>query len=309
MAFWYDLPAEVKQNILEHLVVGLHVKFEPRHAATRATRNAKQEEKDKEADSTNTDGLNSLLLVSKKFLTYNELEGALLTNATICIQDLRAFKVLEKRYGKEGLAMIRTMMIDPKMTRYEMARAGTRFPDLHSCLKTKMSNMQKITISLTTRFRGHFDCYLTYVEAINIAKGHSLQRSELSNRVNNLGIFRNTDDVAATGRKLTQQFLRRPLNYLYQKQDKWLTNLFNVKDFSRCEVVLEWEITFTADDWVIMPLERKVHFSSRSWCVTLQNAGEVVLCPQRLPEGYVDGDYPWLVESVNAIEHDKYYTI
>lgn len=249
MAFWYDLPAEVKQNILEHLVVGLHVKFEPRHAATRATRNAKQEEKDKETDSTSANGLNMLLLVSKNFLTYNELEGALLTNATICILDLRAFNTLEKRYGKLGLAMITKMVIDPKMTSYAMARAGTKFPELHAYMKTKTSNMQRITISLIHRFPELFDTYLTFAQAVKIAGGHLLRRCDLSVLDGNMYIFRYTDDIAATGRKLTQQFLEQPLLCLRQKQDRWLTKLFDVGEYGRCEIILEWQLLFADEKW------------------------------------------------------------
>jgi len=248
MATWYDIPAEVKQNILEYLIDGLHAKFEPRHAATRATRNVNNKEKDQEAEPSRTDWIVTLLLVSKHFVTYNELEGALLTNAVISIEDARAFIVLGKRYGKDGLAMIQNMVVCPKITRREMRAAQRKFPDLHQMLRTKMPNMRRIVISLTHWTRNRFGCWLSHDQVIEIAKGHPLRSSDLSDAASTRRVFRHTNDVAAAARKLTQEFLCRPLVFVRRKQEKWLTELSDTKDYSSCEVILEWEMTFAAED-------------------------------------------------------------
>lgn len=243
MATWYDLPAEVTQNILEHVVDSLPVRFEPRHAATRATRNAKEKEKDKEATLSTTDALNSLLLVSKKFLVYNELEGAILTKATICIKDLRAWNALEKRYGQDGLAMMQEVVISTKLSRYEIAQTSTRFPDLHPYLKTRVPNMRRVVIDLTHR-TAPYPWILTHDQCIDMSKGHTLRQAELSDRGANGYVFRHTLDVASAARKELQQLLCYPLMFLRMKQDRWTTNILNVKDYPGCEVLLEWEVQF-----------------------------------------------------------------
>jgi len=243
MATWYDLPAEVTQNILEHVVDRLPVRSEPRHAATRATRNAKEKEKDKETALSTTDALNSLLLVSKRFMVYNELEGAILTNATIRIKDLRAWNALEKRYGQAGLAMMQEVVIYTKLSRFDIAHTRTRFPDLHPYLKTKMPNMRRVVIDLTHRTAA-YPWILTYDQCINTSKGNTLRQAELSDRGANGHFFSRTLDVTSAARKELQQLLRYPLMFLRVKQDRWATNILNVKDYPRCEVVFEWEVQF-----------------------------------------------------------------
>lgn len=328
MAKWYNLPVEIKQTILEHAIDGQPVKFEPRHAATRATRNIKKEEKSKEAESSSADSVISLLVVSKNFVTYNELEGAILTKATICIKDLQAFNALKKRYGTDGLAMMDKIKIDPKMSWWEIVSARTKFPNLHPYLGTKMPNMRRVAVSLCHRFPEHFNCLLTYGQAIKVAKGRPLHYSDLSQLALQWNPFQNTNNIAAMGRKLTQEFLGQlPIIHLQQKQDLWLTRLFDVKDYRRCEVLLEWEVGFTAEDgedgqiqrvsychryqivcYTLLTHEQKVQFSSQNWCVILREAEKAFFCPQRL-DGHILEGCPWLVKSVNAVKHDKYYTV
>jgi len=56
---------------------------------------------------------------------------------------------------------------------------------------------------------------------------------------------------------------------------------------------------------------QNVEFNSKNSCVALQKDGEAFLCPQRLHRWGRDRhqDWPWLVDSVNAVELDEYYTM
>lgn len=311
MATWYDLPAEVKQNILEHVVDRLRVQFEPRHAATRATRNAKEKQKDKEAALSVTDALNSLLLVSKRFVLYNELEGVILTNATICTKDLRVWNTFEKRYGRNGIAMVKEVVINSKLSPHEIARSSTRFPDLHPYLKTKMSKMRRVVIDLTYRVEPHSWIlkFLTHDMCKTVSKGHTISWADLSDRAKSDWIFPLTTDVNSAAKHELQQLLVYPLMYLRAKQDGWATNILNVKEYPACEVLLEWDMAFGVQSGNGNET-RKVQSSSTNWCVNLQKESEVFLCPQRLDKAKRwHGKYPWLVDSVNAVEHDKYYTV
>lgn len=243
MATWYELPAEVAQNILEHVIARVPVRFEPRHAATRATRNAKEKEKDQEAVSSTTDALNSLLLVSKRFTNYNELEGTTLTNATIRIKDIRAWIALKRRYGQEGLVMMQELVIYTKLSRFEIAHTRTRFPDLHPYLETKMPNMRRVVIDLTHRFDPG-ESFLTRDQCINLSKGYTLHWTDISDRGAGWYFFLYAHDVTSTARKESQGLLRGLLMFLTGKQDRWVTNILDVKDYPVCEVVVEWKVQF-----------------------------------------------------------------
>jgi len=243
MATWYDLPAEVKQNVLEYVVDRLRVRFEPRHAATRATRNAKEKQKDREAALSVTDTLNTLLLVSKRFVVYNELESVILTNATICTKNLRIWNAFEKRYGRDGIAMVEEVVINSKLSRHEIARSSTRFPDLHPYLKTKMPKMRRVVIDLTYRVEP-YPWILTYDQCKIVSKGHTICWPDLSDRAKNNRIFRRTLDVTSAARNELQRLLVDPLMCLMANQDRWATNILNVKEYPACEVLLEWYIMF-----------------------------------------------------------------
>ena len=244
MAVWYNLPAEVRQNILDHLLDGLLAKFEPRHAATRSTRNTstQQYEDGVATGPPRTDSVASVLLISKKFVTYNEVEGALLSNAKIVLRDYRTLNALETRYGADGLAMMQEVMVDANKTRREIRESRTKYPDLHQYLRTKMFNVRRVFVSLSGWVGGPMRQYLSHDEAITIAQGEQLVAPDASSRGGDWGPFHGTTDATAVARKLLQSMLSQFLRFIITKQDRWVTKLLDVEAYEHCEIVVEWKV-------------------------------------------------------------------
>ena len=226
MAIWNDLPPEVRQNILENVVRDFTVRLTPRHAGTRSTRHKldKEEEK-KEETASGTSAktcLNSLLLVAKDFITYNELEGALMNAATISGRDQdakgkdRGLLSLNQRFGKDGLAMVRALIL--KYGYREWFRRAPQDLPAKPFFQSKMKNLEKAVISIEGGVWLFLDPFMTPLRTAKIAQGGSLTPDEMHYPFNTY----NTDTLNRTAKARLKGMLDMLLAVTTRKGREWL---------------------------------------------------------------------------------------
>lgn len=163
-ATWNDLSNEIRKIIIEYVVADKTVNFLPRHAATRRAR------KEDEANAQEPAHF-PLLLVSKQFLTYAELNDAVLKNATIKYQDARDLNALDGRFGKGSIENIRSLCLDLSLSLDEGSRPKVGQLKIPSRFQSRLRRMQKITVKYT------WDAVwvgndLSLADLIQVAKGH-----------------------------------------------------------------------------------------------------------------------------------------
>ena len=215
MATWYDVPAEFKQNILAFLTSQLRVRFTTRFVTTRSTTAKKLDEKEIKHD----DAITSLLLVSKSFLTYAEIETALLHGATIALNETRNLYEIEKRFKRTGLASIKELYATKEYN--DWRHSSVDMLPSAAALK-KLTSLQRLifhlAISPPLRF---FDTNISLNNLMRIAGGHHDA---------SLTVYR--DDA--------RMLLARLLNYIGDRMQKHIVNwlLSGHLEFCRasCEV-------------------------------------------------------------------------
>lgn len=177
MSTWYYLPAEIKQDILEYLVSDIKVKFTLKHL-TKHLSSETLEENGNDTVNTHNDAITSFLLVNKSFITYGEMERALLHGATIVLEETTSkLDEIETRYGPEGLALVRRL------------RAAKNFEDKRRTLigllprattLTKLQGLRQFTLLLDLQYRLYspireVPCSLQ--DMILTAEGHDAENS------------------------------------------------------------------------------------------------------------------------------------
>lgn len=154
MAAWSDLPAEIKQMILEYLLSQVKVKFSGQFVTTRlAAKRSKEQDTTTNCNvlddkiSPKTDTVSALLSVSKKFLTYAEIEIALLHYATITSRDSQTLHKIEKRFTSTGLAAIKELYI---VKDHDDWRCSSIDVLPSAATLKKMQNLRRVTFFLKT---------------------------------------------------------------------------------------------------------------------------------------------------------------
>lgn len=104
MATWFDLPAELRVSIFLLLLQDFVVYFKPRSRETRQA--VRMQQPDLAPGS-----LDSLLLVSKSFMTYTEMTEMLLRASTICLRKRSDINNIFTSFGKSALCRVRELVI------------------------------------------------------------------------------------------------------------------------------------------------------------------------------------------------------
>lgn len=219
MTTWSDLPQEVKQTILGYVVENLAIRFHPRHAGTRSSR-AKVEQLD-EANTSNG-VIDSMLLVSKHFVTYNELEPVLLSGAVIQLEDKRSLKKLETRFTKEGLANIQELAIDLNTKSHAIRRQRSSAMPPETTLRETMTSLRKLTVQL----------------------GHAIHRLDFaSDEIALLATGEHLDTRTDTGRQQSRQLVE---DLFYRNWYEIASPLHKLlcegTEHLRCERVVKWTL-------------------------------------------------------------------
>lgn len=161
-ATWNDLSNEIRKIIIEYVVAGKTVTFVPRHAATRATRKKEDEEAQEPARF-------PLLLVSKQFLTYAELNDAVLKNATIKNESVRDLVAIDARFGKGGIENIRALLLVCRLR----WRSPASLPEIPPKVRSRLKRLQKMTVSIDLQGPSMFD-HPNLSDLVKVAKGQRL---------------------------------------------------------------------------------------------------------------------------------------
>lgn len=226
MATWYDLPQEVKQTILEQVVEGTIIKFTPRHAATRSTR-AKARTTTSQEKHTSNGTINSMLLVSKRFVTYSELEPVLLSSAAIHIDDTRTVSKLAKRFTKDVFSTIQALVFVIERPGYANARKLITPLQSGQFFHANMTSLRKVTLKLPSSTTMY--CF-TLKEIIQLARGASLTQQKPMSRGNR------TEEGRYVLRHLLMDVVNHHWPYSDLLQDFLTVDMAN----DRCEKVLAW---------------------------------------------------------------------
>lgn len=251
MATWFDLPVEVKQSILEYVVSTIKIKFTPRHGGTRSSRAKEAKTADDESAAKQTDAVSSLLLVSKRFLNYLEIESALLSDAIISIDGPRCLThQIGKRFSNDVLVGIRELKITHNLLPPNVNRrpGATALLPADQFLSSRMPSLQKITIHYLEAcdFWTH-TCHLTFKQAIAVAKGcqiRDLQDPSEALNYNQSQIF-TSDNSAALARSYLQCFLRDLLGSMSYCGEKYLPRFLGINaNNSTYERALSWVSNF-----------------------------------------------------------------
>lgn len=154
---WNDLSNEIRKIIIEYVIADKTVTFVPRHAATRGARKKDQAIAGQPPHF-------PLLLVSKQFLTYAELNDALLKNATIKYESGRDLTALDGRFGKGGIESLRSLHLDFSQV------SQLRIP---SKLEKRLKQLQKMTVTIKNA-RAWLQPNTTLREVVKVAKGQQI---------------------------------------------------------------------------------------------------------------------------------------
>lgn len=252
MTTWFDLPVEVKQSILEYVVSTIAIKFTPRHGGTRSSRAKEAKTADDESAAKKADAVSSLLLVSKRFLSYLEPEPALLSDAIISISEPRCLThKIDKRFSNDVLAGIRELKITHDVLPPNQNRrpgATSLLPADHF-LTTRMPSLQKITIHyVEPRHPWLNECQLSFQQALTVADGSPVPRSEYPEGPwswYQSHLFE-SDDPTFLARRVTQSLFFDFLRVMSFRAGKYLFRFLNVEgDASTYERVLKWTSSLT----------------------------------------------------------------
>lgn len=224
-AGWNDLSNEIRKIIIEYVVADKTVSFTPRHAATRGARK-KHETIAQEPPHF------PLLLVSKQFLTYAELNDAVLKNATINYQSERDLTMLDARFGKGGIENIRTLRLDYSVTTRWVSSRHT-LPKIPSKLQSRLQRLQKITADIKLN-RLYQDTHVSVLEVITVAKGQCLSPdADLLHPW-----IRTTAGVQAFTRGILQMFLYRFRGKAFQ----WFVEFLEQRSEETFEKLVRFEL-------------------------------------------------------------------